>query len=329
MKKLMLAAMAALAITGCSQNEEFEAVSQKAPIGFNTVVSKTTRAAITELAALRTSGFTVYAYTSPEEITTAFPSEVGTLMTAEAVTYDEATTSWKNTKEYYWPLTNKVHFYAYATGAGANYIAPTTSKYPGLNYTVADLADKQKDFVVAKLQNQGKSDNAIQLSFAHALTQVNFSAVGDKAGFTYTVNSIKIVNVAKTGIYSFSDGQWTTEAPFATSYEYPINSANKAIDGIVSKDLDVTDNTLMLMPQAMNADAKIVISYTVSDATGVVYATDENGFEISLAGKIDWEPGKKVRYTLTLGNGAVSMKFAPVVGPWGNQVNGQDPKPVE
>ena len=34
MKKILLAVTAALAITGCSQNEEFEAPSQKAEINF-------------------------------------------------------------------------------------------------------------------------------------------------------------------------------------------------------------------------------------------------------------------------------------------------------
>jgi len=42
MKKILLAVTAALAITGCSQNEEFEAPSQKAEINFNTAVTRAT-----------------------------------------------------------------------------------------------------------------------------------------------------------------------------------------------------------------------------------------------------------------------------------------------
>ena len=48
MKKILLAVTAALAITGCSQNEEFESTGLKSEIVFNTIVSKTTRAAVTD-----------------------------------------------------------------------------------------------------------------------------------------------------------------------------------------------------------------------------------------------------------------------------------------
>ena len=44
MKKILFAAVAAMAITGCSQNEEIEKAVQPVEISFNTAVSKTTRA---------------------------------------------------------------------------------------------------------------------------------------------------------------------------------------------------------------------------------------------------------------------------------------------
>lgn len=62
MKKILFAAVAALAITGCSQNEEIEKAAKTAEIGFNSVVSKTTRATSVNLDVLKTNGFTVYAY---------------------------------------------------------------------------------------------------------------------------------------------------------------------------------------------------------------------------------------------------------------------------
>ena len=39
MKKILLAVTAALAITGCSQNEEFESTGLKSEIVFNTIVT--------------------------------------------------------------------------------------------------------------------------------------------------------------------------------------------------------------------------------------------------------------------------------------------------
>ena len=68
MKKILFAAVAAMAITGCSQNEEIEKAVQPVEIGFNTAVSKTTRAAVTDITGLRSSGFTVYAYNTGANI---------------------------------------------------------------------------------------------------------------------------------------------------------------------------------------------------------------------------------------------------------------------
>ncbi|MCS3101571.1 fimbrillin family protein [Bacteroides ovatus] len=64
MKKILLAVTAALAITGCSQNEEFEAPSQKVEINFNTAV---TRATELDIDGLKSSGFQVYAYNTKAE----------------------------------------------------------------------------------------------------------------------------------------------------------------------------------------------------------------------------------------------------------------------
>ena len=44
MKKILFAALAVLAITSCSQNEEIEAPTQKTEINFRSVVGKSSRA---------------------------------------------------------------------------------------------------------------------------------------------------------------------------------------------------------------------------------------------------------------------------------------------
>jgi len=63
MKKILLAVTAALAITSCSQNEEFENEGQKTEINFTTIVSKATRASELKTEGLKTNGgFKVFAY---------------------------------------------------------------------------------------------------------------------------------------------------------------------------------------------------------------------------------------------------------------------------
>lgn len=311
MKKFIFAAMAALAITGCSQNEEFEAPGQNDEINFTTVVSKTTRAAIMNTESLKTEGFTVYAYNTKDK-DAADGLFTTSIIGGEAVTYKGD--AWKIDKTFYWPLTDKVQFYAYATDAKATYVTPTTG-YPSVSYVIDPLANAQKDFVVAKTENKVKAGE-VGLMFTHALSQVNFSAKGDQDGFTYTVKSIKIAGVASAGTYSFKDGSWETTGEKTAEYIYPINDANKVAAGTTVTVLGVTGNTLMLMPQAMTASAKIQVVYEVHKETALVYTTGDTGIEIPLNATTAWEAGKKVRYTLALANGAVEISFKPEVGDW-------------
>ena len=67
MKKILLAVTAALAITSCSQNEEFENEGQKTEINFTTIVSKATRASELKTEGLKTNGgFKVFAYNTKD-----------------------------------------------------------------------------------------------------------------------------------------------------------------------------------------------------------------------------------------------------------------------
>lgn len=72
MKKILLAVTAALAITGCSQNEEFDSPSQKAEINFST-------AAVTRATAMITDNFKqfkVYGYAHTGGFTTETESKL-------------------------------------------------------------------------------------------------------------------------------------------------------------------------------------------------------------------------------------------------------------
>lgn len=322
MKKFMYAAMAALAITSCSQNEEFEAPSQKVEIGFNTMVSKTTRAAVANLDTLKKDGFTVYAYNTG---TTDVGNGLFTkpIMEGVKVTFS---TNWTMTGTFYWPLTDKVQFYAYATNAGAEYVVPTTG-YPAVNYTVSDVVAEQKDFVVSKVENAQKSAGTgeVALLFAHALTQVNFSVKAADANI-YKISEVKITGVANKGTYSFANGgKWSIIAGTTGSYSYPLAENHSFSGGNIAASLDQTNGALMLMPQALPDNANISISYTVLDAKGQVISSADKTL-ISLKGTTAWEAGKKVRYTLELDNDAVAISFKPEVGNWdGPDVEGGKP----
>lgn len=321
MKKILFVALAAAAMVGCSQNEEIENAGQKVAVNFGTAVSSTTKAVITNDAALQTSGFTVYAYNTGTNLAGSTNATLGTeFMPATSVTYKNKT--WGFDGEYYWPLTDNIQFFAYATDAAANnYVASEATKYPSIDYTVAGTAAGQKDFVVASALNKTKTANAVQLTFGHALTQVNFSAIGS-AGFTYKITSVGLEGVFGAGTYTF-DGTWKTTGT-TTTYAYPIVSGGASIDGATLANLDQADGALMLIPQVMTADSKIAISYEVYKNSVKI---DQADAKISLNTTAEWEAGKKVRYTLTLTAAGATVSFAPEVGPW--SVGDDTPVPVQ
>lgn len=310
MKKILLATVAALAITSCSQNEEFENAGQKSEIGFNTVVSKTTRATVTDINGLQTSGFTVYSYNTGDKVVGAELSSI--IMSGIEVTHSEG--NWTFSGTYYWPLNDYVQFFAYATDAAATeYNVADKAGYPTLKYTIAADANAQKDFVVAKATDKKKMADALQLSFTHALTQVNFSVIGVDNN-TYKISSISIEGVAGNGVYSFETGKWTAANETTGTYIYPTAEGASVSSSTTAVALEQPNGILMLMPQEMTDAAKIKISYSVYDGDTEISKSENT--EIPLKGTAAWETGKKVRYTLKLANNAASMTFAPEVGPW-------------
>lgn len=309
MKKILLVALAAATMVGCAQNEEIENAAQKAKISFGTVVNNTTRAAVTDIAALQRTGFTVYAYNTGTHSAGAAEATLDKVfMNGLPVTYG---TGWSYTGDYYWPLTDNIQFFAYATdGAATDYSA--TGLYPTIKYAVASTAAEQKDFVVASALNKTKTDAAVDLTFTHALTQVNFSAKGN-AGFTYKITSVGLEGVFGAGTYNFKDASWATDGEVAT-YDYPIAAGGADVSEETVAKLDQTDGALMLIPQAMTATSKIAISYEVyQNGVQINEVTDA---KIDLNTTAAWGSGKKVRYTLTLTVKGVIVNFAPEVEGW-------------
>lgn len=329
MKKILLAAVAALAIVGCSQNEEIEKAGEKAEINFGTVVKNSTRAAVTENDDLQKSGFIVYAYKTADAITVAETKLGDAFMSGVEVTHSSNWTV--NGGPYYWPFEGKVQFFAYAKGdAVKNFKVATDAKYPTLEYTIADAASAQIDFVVAKATDQSKQTADVSLAFTHALTQVNFSAKSENSGMVYNITSVKLANVYNSGTYNFENSEWTkTDAAVLTTYEYPLADGGVSVTGGATEatQLDQANGALMLMPQSMTATSKIIITYEVRK-DNVLIDKVEN-FDISLSAGTEWKAGQKIRYTLALTSKGATVGFTTSVGGWGSETDPLNPTPAE
>lgn len=316
MKKILFAAVAALAITSCSQNEEIEAPSQKAVIEFNGVVEKPSRAVAQDLSTLKsnTSGFHVYAY----NVTTGTASTETPIIANEAIKWDATDNLWKSTQTYYWPMDDKVMFYAYFSPKGKiNELLPNSTKtYPTIqNYTVSSSIDDQEDLLVATVGPQAKTTATVTFLFNHALSQINFTIKSLKAdNLTYIVKDITLTNVGSIASYDYKDGWGNATTPITYTYPLSDTDADKTVtgDATTTKKLD-TDTKLILLPQTLGTDATITVGYKVLDSkNNIVYDTKTTpkvikiGEDATVANKT-WASGKKIRYTLALTNDATEI----------------------
>lgn len=312
MKKILLAVTAALAITGCSQNEEFDAQGTNNEINVGTVVNKSARAADltnTTFQSFRLSSFIVE--TDHDFATTP----LGTSYMQE-ILYTGGQGSWATTGgTYYWPTGKSVQFFGWSPDANgevkSQLTVPTVNGYPSLSFTIGASANSQKDIVVAAQKEVKPSGgNDISLAFKHILTKISFSVKPDD-GYTYTVSALTLDNVkGGTATYTFNsgNGQWDLTSATSSSYTYGAMTIGNTPDAGSYYTLSSADEALMLLPQELTAgQAKIKISYSVEKKdVNYTYSVEDKTIDIPA---ITWAMGQSVRYKLTLpaGDGNIGI----------------------
>ena len=310
MKKILLAVTAALAITGCSQNEEFDVQNQNAEINFTTTVGKSIRAAEADITTLQTNGFKLYAYNTGEK-------EMANVTSLDAATITE-TLSYKDnawnftTGPYYWPLNENLQFFGYSPATPTLWTA--TGQWPTFKY---EVQTEQEDLLAVATLNKKKTASAafgsVQLTFKHILTQINFKLTGKDAGFDYSVTKITISEVYPEGTYTYNGdkGSWVTGGT-TKAYEYAITSPVKVAEQ-AEVSLGTGNNSLMLIPQAVTAiQVSVEYSTTLKGDTKSVYSGEKT---VTLTGSA-WGVGQKILYTVTLPSGAEEISVSPTVDPW-------------
>ncbi|WP_455592170.1 fimbrillin family protein [Bacteroides sp.] len=305
MKQILLAALAALAITSCSQSDDATVPGSDSQITFNTVVNKSTRA--TAMVTDNFKDFTVYGY-NPESSFDGTAALGTPFMDKVAATKTEG---WELTDgPYYWPAKGNAQFFAYSpAGHVDDYAVGNPTGFPSFTYTIQA---EQEDLLTAQVLNAAKDGNAVQLSFSHILTQINFSATLE-AGFKYDITGIAVKGINNTGTFTYAaaKGAWSGTTG-AVDYTYEGNFAATATDNVVN--FSSGANALMLLPQTLPGDAKIEITYKATAETGNKQVTFDGTKSVEINGA--WAPGQNIRYKLVLPSGAQAVTFTPIVSNW-------------
>lgn len=317
MKKILFAAVAAMAITGCSQNEEIEKAAQPVEIGFNTAVSKTTRA--TTLVNADFTKFTAYAYSTTGAFADA--TTVNALIPGTDFELKESTWS-SGGSVFYWPATDQVSFFAFSpnTTEQLSWGAAVAKTAPTLTYTVKDAVKDQEDLVVAEAMNKQKAisgtTEAVALNFKHALTKIGFKIKGEGSGITYTLNKV-VIKAKNKGVYTYATstteatlGTWAIPDDVTTTTSYTIEPATALSitgadgGGTANETLVGADYTAMLIPQDLTG-VTFEIYYKAEAGGAMLFDKTTTPEEITFATG-NWTAGQSIAYILTL-KGAEKM----------------------
>jgi hypothetical protein len=248
----------------------------------------------------------------------------------------------------YWPnnTSNLVKFFAYYPygGNGISLSSSTATGYPSLTYAPSTTVSDQVDLMYASSSacNNKSTDNAVSLSFNHALTRISFS-VESNSSYVFTVQSISLTGIKSKGTLSYdpsvASSPWTLSSLSTDTTTYTASTSDDTLLPETSQSLsssayqNVTSYTgnLLLLPQSVTSANKLVVRYMVNGASTVS--------TIALP-SATWTMGQSLNYQVKLGlpssNSYIVTPFSnstftlniPITRVndfWGNTSYGNDP----
>lgn len=269
----------------------------------------------------------------------------------DATAYD----GWRSANKHYWPNTGTLTFQAYSPAGesllAGNSISPTVAGDPIIGSTGVEASvtlnkarGEQIDFLVSeRILNQTQNTRypgleeadpdryGVQLAFHHALARFNFAAMlrsrlpeGDYIKIThiivhnaYTSGTFEqnLANNTPGGVLSASSTNWTPTGALG-NYD---NVAAAVPTELNSNPFGADFADIYLIPQEMDADFKIQVTYEQLKAPDVVptihtaYISKTDLAEKLGSNHID--QGKIYNFTLLLGE-ENKIYFDPLVNPW-------------
>lgn len=301
--QLMMAALAAVALASCSQ-EEPSSTNQGRAIDFRSAMdsraAETTNANLTSINAVAFLGNQLF-----------FPVMEFTKGTDGFFTSET---------EYYWPGDDtQLTFYAYSPANPGGTVTLTADTQKMTAYSTASTMATQTDFITANATGTKSANEAagVPLTFNHRLSQIEVRAKSSNEVYSFAISGVRIGEPVSNGDFDFTSTEWTlgtNNAIYTDTYTAAKNLTAEAVSVMGE------GGNAMLLPQqlvawnpatdASNASkgAYISVKLNVSTTeTGVqVYPFPSNGDCQWAAIPIDtkWEAGKKYIYTLDFTHGA-------------------------
>ena len=340
-KYLFLAAVVGMALTGCV-NEESENLTQQQTrkISFDTpVMGIQSRAGeIQGTAYPEDESFVVYAKQYAGDFT---KWSEGTDFWTEGLTASKEGTTWETVTDYYWPPTDyKLTFAAYSPSSitGASY------GNDGLTVTGFDVTGNVDLMYSGRITNQTSSVGAtgVPVVFKHALSSVVFSAIDTDANASYKITALSVSgsfansatfkeNLADNGTDPAATAAWSSLSTAATMTHTPSLPSGVEV-GTELTAITQNETAWLMIPQSVDANATVTISYTVTPTTGAPYDVTNKSILLSAfktdeatpASITSWAMANRYKYIIKFGGGErVKIVFAPSITGWTEVTGGQ------
>ncbi len=334
MKKLMIFAVAAIALVACSKEfDTNKSASNGTAIGFNTWAEQLTKA--------RTAGASTFGNGDSfkvEGFKTLAGSPVTVFNDVTVSTTNGSTWTYDNTR--FWD-SNATSYTFFAVSSPNT--ALTFAADGKIAATAVTFSGENNDILLANSVdvNPPYSSTPVALTFKHigALVdlKVKKSAALNTANATVAISGVTLEkidgtgNVAVTGYTSNVPTVAWTDLDGNTSYGITSGVVDCTLPSDVGTTGDDLINTLVVIPQTLG-DAKIIkISYTITDADSNVNTFTNKEIKLNQFDSDDdtengpsdfitaWEAGKHYTYILTID--ANTINFSASITDWTN-VNG-------
>lgn len=255
-KSLILTAIAAIALAGCSKENNDNQHNDTDVITFRALGDKALRGTVVE--GSNFLGFKVFAYETAE---TTLPASGQTpaFLYNTSVTRPTISDAWSYSPARTWPATTNIHFFAYGPeSANASFLtAAGAAGQPEINFTVDNSVANQCDLVWSAKEGCDKatySSTPVTLTFKHALSQMTFQAKSANSILKFSVSKIEVLGLKNSARFNLKTGAWNNLA--ATTANYTLDGAllanNTAVDNSAFVTLSAAANgTMMLLPQSL------------------------------------------------------------------------------
>lgn len=348
-RNFWLAALVGVALTGCV-NEESSPVEQQAQaLSFVKPVYKTQSRLVPgeiygEYTYSTNEQFKVYCRRYSGEFTSWLQSGSvdffygnSTQDQTQALTVKHDGTAWAPENNYYWPGDMySLAFAAYSPADAEGTYSYGTNGLSITNFETESTSDQQYDLLYSERtvgcsnSNHGKVGKSVQIVFKHALSSIVFAASENVEGRQYKINSISIT------------GKFVTKGSFVQNYNETTNTDDPTWTTIPNNDVEVNytptlptggvtvagtsteftrgPGALLLLPQTVDLDAKLTLSYTVIPDAGVqtdyVVNVKLSDFKTTANNSIvEWHRNGRYVYLINFG-GSQKISFTPSVTTW-------------